>query len=186
MIIISYERIYFMNKDFGLIHVYFGDGKGKTTSATGLAVRAAGSDNKVLINRYLKNPDSGELNILNKIENIDITGSEEDFGFSFNMTEKEKKKASEFFTNQLITAFADAAKYDLLILDEINVAVSLGYIDEELLIKLLTQKPTHLEVVLTGRNPTEKILSMADYASEIKEIKHPYKKGVPARTGIEK
>lgn len=174
-----------MNNTFGLIHVYYGDGKGKTTAATGLAIRAAGSGNKVLINRFLKNSHSGELNILNQINNISVTGSEKAFGFSFNMTDDEKKEAAIYYTNQLHSVFKAAGDYDLLILDEINVAVDLGYVEESVLINYIKEKPEHLEVVLTGRNPSANILAMADYASEIKSIKHPYEKGVPARTGIE-
>lgn len=174
-----------MKNNLGLIHIYCGDGKGKTTAATGLAIRAAGSGYKVLINRFLKNNLSGELNILNTISNICVTGSEKDFGFFYNMSDREKSEACRYFSSQLIQAFEDAKNFDMLILDEINVAVDLNIIDETLLLKLLKNKPEHLEVILTGRNPSDSMTAMADYVSEIKCVKHPFDKGLSSRKGIE-
>ena len=174
-----------MKEDLGLIHVYCGDGKGKTTASLGLAIRCAGSGFKVLISRFLKNNLSGELNILNTIPNICVMGSEKDFGFFFNMSESKKKDAREYFTTQLIQTFEASKDYDLLILDEINAAVELELIDEELLISLIMNKPEHLETVLTGRNPSDSIVAMADYVSEIKCVKHPFDKGITSRKGIE-
>lgn len=174
-----------MHNDLGLIHIYHGDGKGKSTAAVGLAVRAAGAGYKVLISRFLKNQQSGELNILKTIPNICITGSEKDFGFFFQMSEQEKQSAAEFFTEQLKTAFELAADYDMLILDEINVAVDLKLVEESVLTDCIEHKPKQLELVLTGRNPTDTLISLADYVSEIKCIRHPFGKGIPSRKGIE-
>ena len=176
-----------MYNELGLIHIYCGDGKGKTTAATGLAIRAAGNNLKVLISRFLKNDYSSELSILNAIKNIKVNCSKKDFGFFFNMTDKEKVEASIYYSEQLKSIFNEAFEqnYDVLILDEINVAISLGLVDENLLIELINTKPEHLELILTGRNPTKKLISMADYVSEIQCIKHPYEKGIQARKGIE-
>lgn len=174
-----------MKNNLGLIHIYCGDGKGKTTAATGLAIRAAGSGYKVLISRFLKNNLSGELNILKTIPNICVTGSEKDFGFFFNMSENEKNDARQYFSSQLIQSFEHSKNYDLLILDEINVSVDLKLIDESLLVRLIQNKPKHLEVILTGRNPSDSIIALADYISEIKCIKHPFDRGITSRKGIE-
>lgn len=174
-----------MNNKTGYIHIYYGDGKGKTTSAIGLAIRAAGAGYRIYISRFLKNDKSSELNILQSISNIHVSGSEKDFGFFFHMSEETKKEAKEFFTFQLTNAFQQSKEYDMLILDEINVAVDLGLVDESLLINYMQNKPKHLELILTGRNPSKKMLSLADYASEIKCQKHPFNKGISSRTGIE-
>lgn len=176
-----------MNNEFGLIHIYCGDGKGKTSAATGLAIRAAGRRNRVLISRFLKNNDSGELEILNSLENIVVTGSEKNFDFTFNMSDREKSLASDFFTNQLIQAFkqAESESFDMLILDEINIMTSLNLIDEKLLLNLISSKPEHLELILTGRNPSPSLINIADYVSDIQCIKHPFNKGIMSRKGIE-
>ena len=105
----------------GLIHVYEGDGKGKTTAAVGLAVRCAGSDRKVLFSQFLKSDTSNELKVLRKIENIEVYTKKNNFGFTFNMTDDEKLKAREFFTNHLkdIIHLVNEGKFDLLVMDEV-------------------------------------------------------------------
>ena len=174
------------NNNLGLIHIYCGDGKGKTTAATGLALRCAGAGYKVLISRFLKNDNSCELSILNQISNITVVQTKKEFGFFSSMSEEQIIEASEYYSEQLKNAFIDSEYYDMLFLDEINVAVSLGLISEDLLIDLISHKKDNLELVLTGRNPSERVTSLADYVSEIKCIRHPYNQGVTARIGIEK
>ena len=165
------------------IHIYCGDGKGKTSAASGLALRMAGRGGKVLIARFLKNDNSGELKSLSYVPHIDIMPVEMTFGFYFNMTEEEKIRAREYYSTLLIKTVEKSAGYDLVILDEIMAVYNFGLINPEMLVEFLEKKPC--EIVLTGRNPDEKLISYADYVSEIKKIKHPYDKGVKAREGIE-
>lgn len=172
----------------GLIHIYCGDGKGKTTASLGLCIRAAGNEMKVLLVRFLKNNESCELNILNKIPNIDIFTCEADFGFSFRMSDETKAKAKAAYSNLLNKAFetANNNSYDLLIMDEIIATNNLGFVEEDDLVNYLKTKRPDLEVVMTGRDPSPRLVELADYVSEIKKIKHPFDFGIPARKGIEK
>lgn len=167
----------------GLIHVYTGNGKGKTTAALGLAIRAAGSGLKVSIHQFMKNGQYGELKTLKKIKNIiirqcgrrcfvkgkpeggDIRCAED----GFRAAEKDIK----------------SSKYDLVILDEINVALKLGLIKTKDVISLISRKPEGMELVLTGRGAPAAVLKKADLITEMKEIRHPFKSGVGARAGIE-
>ena len=112
--------------------------------------------------------------------------TKKEFGFFSSMSEEQIIEASEYYSEQLKNAFIDSENYDMLFLDEINVAVSLGLISEDLLIDLISHKKDNLELVLTGRNPSERVTSLADYVSEIKCIRHPYNQGVTERIGIEK
>lgn len=171
----------------GLIHIYCGDGKGKTTCATGLAIRAAGNNMNVLMIRFLKNDNSSELSILNTIERITVIPCEKEFGFFFQMTEEQKTEAKKVYSSLLHSAIEQVKNqsFQLLIMDEVMAALKYNLIEESELISFLEQKPNDLEVVLTGRDPSEKLLSIADYVSEIKKIKHPFDQGIQARKGIE-
>lgn len=171
----------------GLIEVYCGDGKGKTTAATGLAVRAAGCGMRVLFVRFLKNEHSGELVILDKIPEIDVIHLNREFGFVFRMTEEEKQEAKEVYSNLWQEAVRRAVEeeYDMLVADEFMAAYRYEFIDHVHALDFLKNKPGKLEVVLTGRNPAPEIQELAEYISEVKKIKHPFEQGVPARRGIE-
>lgn len=170
-----------------LIHIICGDGKGKTTAAIGLSVRAAGRDQKVGIARFLKSNDSGELNTLEKIEQIHVIPVTKYFGFTWQMTEEQKEQAKQYYNELLQEAIDHAVRgeYDLLILDEILSVYNYQMIEQERLLQFLKEKPETLEVVLTGRDPKPELCELADYISEVKKIKHPFEKGVPARIGIE-
>ena len=171
----------------GLIEVYCGDGKGKTTAATGLAVRAAGCGMRVLFVRFLKNEHSGELVILDKIPEIDVIHLNREFGFVFRMTEEEKQEAKEVYSNLWQEAVRRAVEeeYDMLVADEFMAAYRYEFIDHVHALEFLKNKPGKLEVVLTGRDPAPEIQELAEYISEVKKIKHPFEQGVPARRGIE-
>lgn len=171
----------------GCIHIYCGDGKGKTTASLGLAVRAAGRGKKVLIARFLKTDDSGEVMALSHIPGITMLPCVKAFGFYFQMTESRKKEAAEYFGEQLEKAWDQAAGegYDMLILDEIMAACTYHLVSEQKLVQYLQEKPRGLEVVLTGRNPPKQLLHAADYVSEIQKRKHPFDAGIGAREGIE-
>lgn len=176
-----------MEQNNGLIHIICGDGKGKTTAAIGLGVRAAGRQQKVLIARFLKSEDSGELNILEQIPQITVIPTTRYFGFTWNMTEETRKEAVVYYNQYLKEAIHRVTEngYDMLVLDEIMSACNYGFIEYEVLIEFLRHKPEGLEVIMTGRNPKEELLEIADYVSEVKKIKHPYEQGIPARIGIE-
>jgi len=173
----------------GLIHIYCGEGKGKTTAALGLALRAAGHGLRVLILRFLKGQKSGELVSLEKIPEITVFHGRENLDhFSFEMTEEQKKQSRLIHNENLRQAIAEigSGEFDLVILDEIIPAYNLQLVDQKLLLDFLKNKPAALEVALTGRDPQPELLELADYVSEIKKVKHPYDRGVRARDGIEK
>ncbi len=176
-----------LNKQQGLVHIYYGNGKGKTSAAVGLAVRAAGRGMKVLIVRFLKTENSGEVEVLRSIPGITVTPCDRTFGFVFRMTYEQKKEAALYYQNRFDMAVQEAAlgQYDLLILDEILASCNYGMINEESVRQFLQNRSENLEVVLTGRDPSKKLLELADYVSEICMKKHPYEKGIPARKGIE-
>ncbi|WP_320937458.1 cob(I)yrinic acid a,c-diamide adenosyltransferase [Enterocloster lavalensis] len=239
----------------GLVHIYCGDGKGKTTAALGLALRAAGNGVPVVIARFLKNDGSGEVGILENVPGVYLFHCERQFGFTWTMSEEQKAEAGEYFTGLFERAWEmgcktaredveGAGKADgcmagenwgsdsvsdgssrrdtgvcdtgasisespvsgapvsgspasapltsppceiraLLVLDEIMAAVNSGFVANERLLAALDHRPDGLEVVLTGRGPSEELLSRADYVTEMRAVKHPYEKGVGARKGVE-
>lgn len=171
----------------GFIHIYCGDGKGKTSAALGLAIRAAGRGKKVLIVRFLKNEDSGEVPVLRQIPGITVTLCDREFGFVFRMAKNERIEAAEYYGQRFGQACHEAVNcgYDVLILDEILAACNYGMVKETDVINFLWNRPEGLEVVLTGRDPSDSLMDIADYVSEIGMRKHPFTRGVSAREGIE-
>lgn len=173
---------------FGLIHIYCGDGKGKTTAAVGLAVRCAGRGNKVLLVQFLKSRDSGELYSLAKLPDIEVMRGKESKKFTFQMNEEEKHalliEHNKMF--ERVLAKIKNGGYSLLILDEVIGALNAKVFEMPKIIEFLRHKPENLEVVLTGRNPAPELVEIADYVSEMRKVKHPMDKGIMAREGIEK
>ena len=171
----------------GLIHIYCGDGKGKTSAATGLAVRAAGCGEKVLFARFLKNEESGELEILDRIPEIHVIHLERSFGFYRTLTEEEQAEVRQMYEAlwQDIVRRAETDVYDVLVMDEFMAAYNYGLIGHDAAFAFLREKPERLEVVLTGRDPDEDLVELADYVSEIRKVKHPFDRGIRARRGIE-
>lgn len=172
----------------GLIHIYTGDGKGKTTAAVGLAVRCAGSGENVVFCQFLKDNQSSELSILRQIPQITLVQAAPTPGFYKHMTDTQRAEAKLACTGlleQAITA-ALAKNARLLVLDEAVAAYNHQMLDRERLLAFLREKPAEMEVVLTGRNPAPELITLADYVSEIKKLKHPFDRGIPARRGIEK
>ena len=171
----------------GCTHIYFGDGKGKTTAAMGLAIRAAGNDKKVFIIQFLKGGPTGELKILLQQPNINILRGKPNTPFTWNMTEEQKKEITAYQTQQLKQAILHAqnSQCDLLILDEIMASYNLDLIDKDMLKEFILNKPEALELVLTGRDPADYMIEAADYVTEMKKIKHPFDAGIPARLGVE-
>lgn len=170
----------------GYIHVYSGDGKGKTTAATGLAVRAASRQWRVLFVQFIKSGKSAELNVLRALPTVKVVSGQKISKFTFAMTDEEKAIAKDQMESRLRNAIAEAPYYDMLVLDEALGAISAGLIPEEEVLRLMKNKPEHLELVLTGRNPSEEIAGNADYHSEVCMRKHPYEtEGLTSRPGVE-
>ncbi len=169
------------------VHIYCGDGKGKTTAAIGLAVRACGSGKRVLITRFLKTDHSGEVKALCGLSGITVTPCERSFGFFSRMSPEQKKEAGIYYSQLLEMTLNKAVmeNYDLLVLDEIMAVCNFGLTEEKKVLEFLSARPEGLEVVLTGRDPSEKLVETADYVSEIRKVKHPYDRGISARQGIE-
>lgn len=169
------------------IHIYCGEGKGKSTAAIGLAVRAAGRRKKVLITRFLKTDQSGEVEALSFIPGVSVTPCLKSFGFYYQMTKEQKEEAAVYYEKlwEKTAKRAVEENFDLLVLDEIMAAMSFGFVKEEKVMEFLTSRPSGLEVVLTGRGPSKELAALADYVSEIQKVKHPFDKGIGAREGIE-
>ena len=169
----------------GYIHVYTGDGKGKTTAALGLAIRAVGAGLKVYIAQFLKHGDYSEIKGLDRFSD---TITVEQFGrgrFIKGRPSNEDMAAARRGLNKVKTILA-AGKYSVVILDEANVAVSLNLFSENELLEILDHRPDNVEIIITGRGAASGIIEAADLVTEMKEIKHYFKKGVKARIGIEK
>jgi cob(I)alamin adenosyltransferase len=168
----------------GLIHVYTGNGKGKTTAAIGLGVRAAGNGLKVLMIQFMKGRRYSELDALNQIQNFTVV----QFGRD-EFVSKEKPAQIDIDLAQKGLAYAkdiiQKRSYDLIILDEINVAVDYHLITVQDVLQILKEKPESVELVLTGRYASPELIQHADLVSEILEIKHPYQKGLLSRKGID-
>lgn len=167
----------------GLLHIYCGDGKGKTTASIGLAVRAAGAGMNVCFTQFMKGGYTSELPALKLIPNITVMRCDKDYGFVKSMSEKDKIQITECHVNLLEKAFSGS--FDMIILDEFNSAYSYELLDKETAEKLILNGKNRSEIILTGRNPAEIFLSAADYVSEINCVKHPYENGISARKGIE-
>lgn len=166
-----------------MIQVYTGKGKGKTTAALGLALRAAGAGLKVYIGQFIKGRHYAELNLLKKIKNIKI----EQFGKTCFVKKRLDKKDIELAKKGLekIKKIISKKIYNIVILDEINIALSLKLLELKEVINIIKRAPKNIELILTGRNAHPRIIKEADLVSEIKDIKHYFKKGVKARKGIE-
>lgn len=171
----------------GLVHIYEGNGKGKTTAGVGLAIRCAGCGFDVVYSQFLKDGSTGEMSILRKIPNITVMVEEKHFPFSFRMTEEEKKEATAYYTRlfEQVTAYATEHRSRLLVMDELLDLCNAGLIDTNKVVDFLKNRPEELEVVLTGRNPKPELVELADYITKMDKVKHPFEQGVPARKGIE-
>lgn len=165
----------------GLVHLYWGEGKGKTTAAMGLAVRALGRGMKVSIVQFLKDGDSGELAPLRELGAAVYSGGADKFVFQ--MTPEEKVQAKAAQTDNLRRALEEAC--GLLILDEACAAWELDMVDRALLQRAVLERPEGREIVLTGRNPADWMQDAADYSTEMRCHAHPYEQGIAAREGIE-
>jgi len=171
----------------GLVHVYTGDGKGKTTAALGIALRALGWGLKVFVVQFIKGyPKIGEIMVAERLAGqfgirqfaIDLT---RDIDEAKVLARKAEAEAAMQFAEELVAS----ANYDIVILDEINNAVHYGLIPIDRVLTLIKTKPPLTELILTGRDATQAIIDAADYVTEMRLVKHPYEKGIQARPGID-
>ena len=173
-----------------MIHIYYGKGKGKTSSALGLIMRACGSKKKIVLFRFLKpkNMPSGEDIFLSKLSNL------KEFRFNYPhpiFIKGFNKKGGKVLENQInnslntLKAVIKQGRFDILVLDEILNLINLGTVNEADIIKLIKKLRNKKEVILTGRKASNKLKRIADYITELKLIKHPFQKGISARKGIE-
>ncbi len=174
-------------KGKGLIHVYYGYGKGKTTAALGLAVRASGRGLKVVILQFLKDMQTGELTQFAKLDNVKVIRGTAAPCFVKDMTPEQIAETKRIHDSHLEEAMnlVEEGECDLLILDEVLDAYQLDVLDDDLFHKVVCEKPDGLELVITGHKPTEWVFEHADYITEMKKHKHPFDQGIKARKGIE-
>ncbi|MCH8286592.1 cob(I)yrinic acid a,c-diamide adenosyltransferase [candidate division KSB1 bacterium] len=172
----------------GLIIVYTGNGKGKTSAALGSVIRASGYGWKIFILQFVKGSwHYGEIDGI-KVFEPDVVMEQMGKGFykimDDNLPEEDHKKAAKHGLERAREKM-QSGDYKLVILDEINYAIDLGLLPLEDVVELLKQKPGKLNVILTGRNARKEIIDLADLVTEMKEIKHPFQKGLKARKGID-
>ncbi|MGD1120109.1 MAG: cob(I)yrinic acid a,c-diamide adenosyltransferase [Dehalococcoidales bacterium] len=170
----------------GLVQIFTGGGKGKTTAALGTVMRAAGHGLNICVIFFIKGKSGiGEYRTLAKLPNVKV----QSFGLrqfiyktdGVNPAEKAQAEAALAAAREAVTGGA----YDLVVLDEINMAVNFQLIDAEAVLQLIKNKPPHVELILTGRNADSRLIEAADLVTEMVSIKHPYEKGIKARKGIE-
>ncbi|MDO8686761.1 MAG: cob(I)yrinic acid a,c-diamide adenosyltransferase [Candidatus Berkelbacteria bacterium] len=169
----------------GKLHIYTGDGKGKTTTALGLALRAIGSNKKVALVQFMKKPICSEHKAIKKYK-LPIDVFAYGIGFYKILGDKKTEKQHEAIVQKAwkkVQGVINSKKYDLIILDEINVVIGFGLLSVDIVID--TIKTSKSEIVLTGRNAHSKLIKIADLVTEMKKKKHYFDKGVKARKGIE-
>ena len=168
----------------GYVQVYTGNGKGKTTASLGLAVRAAGAGLKVFILQFMKQGDYSEVKALSQFDNIRV----EQYGAGKfvrgNPSADERSSCARGYAR--LKEILTDGKHDLVIAEEANVAFMCGLFTEQAVLDLVDIRPDHVELVFTGRGAPDSLIQKADLVTEMREIKHYYKQGVTARTGIEK
>lgn len=187
------------------VQVYTGNGKGKTTAAVGAAIRAAGAGMRVYMMQFMKGKAYSEQEILRSLPDIELCTTGKPFFVAKTgmMTEKlraelgdevvvfEEGQPPADYVALLADGFEKArqaacsGRYDMVILDEINMAVFFGLVELEAVVRLIRQRAPHTELILTGRGAADEIIALADLVTEMREIKHYYTQGVQARTGIE-
>lgn len=169
----------------GMVCVFTGNGKGKTSAAFGMAMRFLGHGKRVVVVQFLKGTKTGEMMLKKNLPGLDIVQfGTESFVDLKKPAKEDKQRALEalLYAKKIMTG---GFRPDLLILDEANVAVSAGLIDDADIIDLISELPEETDLVLTGRGASEKIIQRADMVTEMKEVKHPFAKGKKAEEGIE-
>lgn len=166
-----------------MLHLYCGNGKGKTTAAMGLALRAAGRGKRVVIAQFLKGADSGERLALAQLPQVTLLPVPDTVKFSFHMTEEERQAEARRYQDLLEQIRREARNCFLLVLDEACAAVNTDLLPLDDLLSCLDG--LECEVVLTGRDPAPQLIERADYITSMEPIRHPFERGITAREGIE-
>ena len=177
-----------MKLNEGFVQIYTGNGKGKTTAAIGQGIRAYGNGLKVIMVQFLKSGKTGELNTMDELgENFEIFRFEKKRGFVWTLTEEEKLEVKKEVkvAYDFILDVIENCKCDMLIIDEIMGVLKNEFLSIEDVLNINKKKPKNMELIMTGRNVPEEIVDKANLVTEMKEIKHYYKEGVPARKGVE-
>lgn len=167
----------------GQVHLYTGNGKGKTTAAIGLAMRSVGAGRKVFIGQFVKGMHYSELDSLKRIPEIDVQQFGLDCFIKNEPTAKDIEAAQVGFA--IVQKMIMSNQYSLVILDELCIAIHYKLISIEDVISFIKQRPSNIEIVITGRYAHEKLFDLADLVTEMKEVKHYYNSGIEARKGIE-
>ena len=172
----------------GLVIVYTGNGKGKTTAALGLAMRAVGYEHKVCMLQFIKGSwHYGEMDSSKKLgPNFELIAIGK--GFVGILDDNSSREEHEKYAAEALRICRErifSGKYNVVILDEVNYAINLGLINVKEIVKIIEEKPSGLDLVLTGRDAREEIIELADLVTEMKEIKHPFKSGIKAKKGID-
>ena len=175
-----------MPKRRGLIQVYTGTGKGKTTAAWGQALRAVGHGQKVAVVRFLKPDDSGEVKAAERLgPSLSVFGRTSPYDPRLDQRESATLKAESRQNLEIAEKLILSGEYDMVVLDEINVVLHYDFVARDEILDLLRKRPEHTEIVLTGRYAPQWLMDAADLVTEMAEIKHPARGGVKARKGIE-
>lgn len=177
-----------MKLNEGFVQIYTGNGKGKTTAAIGQGIRAYGNGLKVIMVQFLKSGKTGELNTVDELsDNFEIFRFEKRRGFVWTLSEEEKLEVKKEVkvAYDFILDVIENYKCDMLIIDEIMGVLKNKFLSVEDVLELIRKKPKNMEIIMTGRNVPEEIIEKANLVTEMKEIKHYYKEGVPARKGVE-
>lgn len=174
-----------------MIHLYTGEGKGKTTAAIGLCIRAAGRGYSVFFSQFMKGNDTGELHVLESLPNVEILRSRKNYGFYASMSEADKEELTEVHNSILDSLLekAGSGACRMVIMDELTYPVKWGLLDRDKLEALLELGKDggagNVEIVITGRDAKDFLKDAADYITHMECVRHPYEKGVTAREGIE-
>lgn len=167
-----------------MVHMYYGNGAGKTTAALGSALRASGAGMKVLYTRFFKGDDASEIISLRKLDNVSCLFPSANYSLGDDI-EGRRVDLSESYNGFLKELDENCKAYDLVILDEILLAYALGLIDKSALIKLIGENKANTEFIMTGVAYDKELADMSDYVSNVVCEKHPYNRGTSARKGIE-
>ena len=168
----------------GMFHLYTGNGKGKTTAAIGLAIRALGAGFKVFFGQFVKGQEYSEIKVLNSLENLTVKQYGLDCFIRNEPTEADIKAARQGLKE--VSRVLKSGQYQLVILDEANIAVYYKLFSSDQLLMAIDNRAEEVEVVVTGRKADQKLIEKADLVTRMEEIKHYYQQGIMARTGIEK
>ncbi|HNX47313.1 MAG TPA: cob(I)yrinic acid a,c-diamide adenosyltransferase [Methanomassiliicoccales archaeon] len=170
--------------DIGLVHVYTGDGKGKTTAALGMCVRAVGHGYRALIVQFMKTAGTYGENFLD-LPGLDVVASGNDcLVFSKDITQADLDRAAEGL--ELAAEALRSGRYRIVVLDEVSVAIKFGLVNVNEVVKAIGGRHQGVEAVITGRHAPPELLDMADYISEVEAVRHPYQKGITSRKGVDR